>query len=149
MSKNSNYAKALNKRLQGIPSVLAKAVGKAAYSAVLNNTVQDSGEAAYNWRAQINTKRVFPFKSMKGRPPVGSAGDKRSRGFDRGIVIEERFSEFMDRLQGKGVKSIHIYNPIEDDEHAFFARLEEARGVADNAGWLSDVARGALNAYLR
>ncbi len=149
MSKNSDYAKFLNKRLHKMPSVLAEAVGRAAYSAVLNNTVQDSGEAAYNWRAQINTNRVFPFKSMRGRPPVGSSGDKRSRGFDRSIVIEDRLSDFIGRLQGKKIKFIHIYNPLEDDDHAFHARLEEARGVADNAGWLSSVAREALNAHLR
>ncbi len=144
MSKNSAEAFKLIDRLNKIPTMLGAAVGRAAYSAVLNNTLQDSGQAAFNWRADINTTRVLPFRSMRGVAPVGATGDKRSAGFDRELVIRDRFENFLARLVGKDIKFIHLYNETPDPDYAHNARLEEARAVADNPDWLEDVARAAL-----
>ena len=148
MSRNTKYAAELKKKLNLVPSVGAKAVAKAAYQAVLDNTVQDSGEAAYNWRAQINTARQYPYRFMRGQYPVGSTGEKRSRGFDRHIVINERMGDFVSRLGSKTVKFVLIYNPMEDPDHAVNAKLQWAQGIATNEGWLDEVAQRAIDAYL-
>lgn len=149
MSRNTAYAEKLNSRLRRLPSILGVAVSKAAYSAVLNNTTQDSGEAAFNWRAQINTSTMHPYQHSKGRAPVGISGEKRSQSFDRNIVIDHRYTDLLDRLRGKEIKFVHIYNPIEDEHHAINAQLDSARAIADNSEWLNSVAEVALNAHLR
>lgn len=148
MSKNSDYARELIDKFSQLPSVAAKATGKAVYSAVLDNTIQDSGEAAFNWRAQINTPRRYPYESRRGVYPVGSTGDNRMGGFERDLVINYRYGDFIARLEGKEVKDLYIYNPIEDDDHAFHARLDQAAGIATDQNWMDSVAEGAVNAYL-
>jgi len=144
MTKNSDEAARLIKMLQPVPTIMARAVGKAVYSAVLHHTHRDSGEATFNWRADINTTQVRPFVPMRGRYPVGSTGD-RQRGVDNIQVIDDRFANFTGRLVGKDIKTIHVYNETpQEDGHASNARLDRARAVADNPGWLEGIAEGAL-----
>ena len=156
MSKNSDYAKQLARRFNPLPSVALKAVGRAVYAGVLNNTKQDSGEAAFNWRANINNAQIRPYLFQRGRDPVGSTGDARSAGFERFIVIHHRLNEFVARLAGKDVRTIFIYNPIEDDMHELRARVEEAgilstgqdfmNGVAERAVRVAE--RGGISAFI-
>lgn len=131
-----------------LPSIMAKAVGKAAYHAVLSHTKQDSGEAAFNWRMQINNSQVRSYMFQRGIAPVGSSGDKRSAGFERMIVIDHRYNDFVERLRGKEVRFLYMYNPIEDPKHYNNALVEQALAIATGQGWLEDVAKGSIRAYL-
>ncbi len=144
MTVNSNYAKQLGKRFDRLPSEALRAVGRAVYTSVLNNTLQDSGEAAFNWRANINTVRIRPYIEQRGRPPVGSTGEKRSLGFDRFIVINYRLADFISRLGNKIIKTIFIYNPIEDSEHEARAKIQVAGAMSIGQDFLSDVAERAV-----
>ena len=149
MSDNSAEAKRIEALLQPLPSKMLAAVGAAVYKEVLLNTTQDSGEAAFNWRAQINTSREFPFTPSRGRAPVGSSGEKRTLAGTTEIVVGFRMQEFLARLASiKQLRTLNIYNPIADDDHAFNARLEIARGAATNEGWMDEIAERTLNAHL-
>ena len=148
MTANSDEAKRIIEALKSMPSRMLAAVGVAVYTAVLDNTTQDSGEAAFNWRAQINSSRQFPYIYAKGRAPVGSAGEKRTMAGTTEQVVGFRVQQLVGRLAGKDLRSLHIYNPMEDDDHAFNARLEVARGIATNEGWMEDIAKRALDANL-
>lgn len=144
MSKNSDYAKQLARRFKPLPSAGIKAVGTAIYAGVLNNTKQDSGEAAFNWRANINNTQIRPYLFQRGRDPVGSTGDARSAGFERFIVIHYRLNDFVLRLTGKEVKSVFIYNPIDDALHELRARVEEAGVLSTGQDFMNEVAGRAM-----
>jgi hypothetical protein len=148
MTRNAEYAKALAAKLNPLPSVMLAAVGKAAYHAALSSTKQDSGEAAFNWRMNINNAQVRPFLNQRGRPPVGSTGDKRSAGFERMIVIDHRYNDFLGRLSGKDLKFLYMYNPIEDPKHSRNALIEQALAIASGQDWLEDVAKRSIHAVL-
>ena len=148
MSKNSDYAKKIAAKMDTLPSIAVSAVGKRAYHAALSSTKQDSGEAAFNWRIQINNSQVRPFIQARGRAPVGSTGDKRSAGFERMIDIDHRFNDFIFRLRGANVRFLYMYNPIEDPVHASNALVEQALAIATGQDWLEDVEKAALRAYL-
>jgi len=145
MTNNADYAKTLNARLKKIPSIAVSAVGKAAYHATLSNTKQDSGEAAFNWRMQINNTQFRPYIFQRGRAPVGSTGDKRSAGFERMIVIDHRYNDFLFRLRGKNVRSLFMYNPIEDPKHANNALVQQALALSTGYDWLEGVAKTAVD----
>ena len=148
MSKNSLYAAKIAAEMSTLPTKVGGAVAKASYLAVLSNTKQDSGLAAFNWRAQINNRQVRPFRDTRGQAPVGSTGDKRSQSFDRSVVIDHRFNDFVGRLVGKEVRFVYIYNPIEDPIHYNAALIEQALVIGSGRDWLEDVAKGSIRAYL-
>ena len=147
MTANSDYADMLIAKLKPLPSIAAKAVGKAMYSTVLNQTLQDSGVAAYNWRANINNTQRREFQDSRGRAPVGSSGDKRSAGMDRFIVIHERYSDFLSRLRGKDVKTLKIYNPIEDPAHEIRSFISSA-GTMATGEFTEDVAKRVVDLHM-
>lgn len=144
MTVNSDYAATLIRRFEPLPSVALKAVGKAVYAGVLNNTRQDSGEAAFNWRANINNTQIRPYLFQRGRAPVGSTGDARSAGFERFIVIHHRLNDFISRLTGKKVESLFIYNPIDDQEHEIRALVQEAGVLSTGQDFMDGVALRAV-----
>ena len=145
MSRNSDYAKKLTKLFSKLPTEAVKAASKAAYVSILENTVQDSGQAAYNWHAQINTTRQYPYQYVYGVGPVGYKGDKRSSGFDRSIVIDDRAKVG----PAKDVRFVFIYNPMWDPDHAANAQLAMAIGLSTGRDWLDNVAEMRVNAYLQ
>lgn len=144
MSKNSDYAKQLARRFRPLPSAALKAVGRAVYTQVLQNTRQDSGEAAFNWIANINHTRIRPYMEHRGTSPVGATGDKRSATSARMIVINYRLTDFLTRLRGKDLKDILVYNPIEDEHHERNALIEEAGVLAIGQDMLNSVAEMAV-----
>lgn len=149
MTVNSDYAATLIKKFEPLPSVALKAVGRVVYTGVLNNTKQDSGEAAFNWRANINNAQVRPYLAQRGRAPVGSTGDQRSATMARFIVINHRLNDFLFRLRGKKVQSIFIYNPIDDFEHETRARVEEAQALSTGQDEMDGAAELAVRAAER
>jgi hypothetical protein len=148
MSKNAEYAKTVMKRLDKLPSIMLAAVGKTAYLSVLFNTRQDSGEAAYNWHMNINNVQVRAFKPMRGRPPVGSTGEKRSSIGDPTIVVDDRYKDFLERVRGKNLRFLYMYNPIEDPVHARNALIGQALALSTGQDWLEDVAKRSIRAIL-
>lgn len=144
MTINSDYAATLIRRFKKLPSVAIKAVGRAVYTGVLNNTKQDSGEAAFNWRANINNVQIRPYLFQRGRAPVGSTGDSRSASFERFIVINHRLNDFVFRLTGKKVESVFIYNPIDDEEHETRALVQEAGVLSTSQDFMDGVAERAV-----
>lgn len=144
MSKNSDYAKQLARRFRPLPSAALKAVGRAVYTQVLQLTRQDSGEAAFNWIANINNTRIRPYMEHRGIAPVGSTGEKRSATSARMIVIDYRLTDFLARVTGKDLKDIMIYNPIEDEQHERNALIQEAGALATGQDMLTSVAEMAV-----
>ncbi|MGD2065548.1 MAG: hypothetical protein PVI43_00075 [Candidatus Bathyarchaeota archaeon] len=150
MSKNSNYAKKLTNMLGKLPSEAVKATGRGVYLSVLQNTRQDSGQAAYNWKTSLNTTQQRRYSHIYGQGPVGYKGEKRSSRGMTDIVIDDRYKTFDDKLHfNKNVRFVLIYNPLEDPDHASNAELELAIGLSTGQDWMDSLAERAANANLR
>lgn len=153
MTANSDYAKKLIAALVPLPTAALKQAASAAYSAMLMNTVQDSGQAAYNWKTSVNKLWRQPYDNRYGQGPVGYKGEKRSSygsGVGPEVVVEDRERHFRDKLsEYTALSAVWIYNPIQDEEHEFHAGIQTAFGIGTAQDWLNSVSEVAANAELR
>jgi hypothetical protein len=148
MSKNTDEAARINALFEKLPSKMLAAVSVEVYEKVLNLTIQDSGEAAFNWRAGVNNESEIGFTPSAGRAPVGSKGDKRSLTGGAEVVVGFRMQEFLSKISSGNLTDVHIYNPVPSADHAANARLSISRAVATNQDFMDDIAERALNANL-
>jgi hypothetical protein len=148
MSKNSIEAARIIALLAPLPSKMLAAVSTAVYKEVLLNTVQDSGEAAFNWRASVNDTSEIGFIASRGISPVGSSGDKRTLSGDTDEVVAFRLQEFLSKISSADLTDVHIYNPVPDPDHAANAKLSKARTASTGQDFMDDIAEKALNANL-
>jgi hypothetical protein len=148
MSKNKSEAARINALFEPLPSKMLAAVSTAVYKEVLLNTVQDSGEAAFNWRASVNDTSEIGFIASRGRSPVGSSGDKRTLSGDTDEVVAFRMQEFLSKISSDDLTAVHIYNPVPHPDHAANAKLSKARTASTGQDFMDAIAEGALNANL-
>ena len=148
MSKNTDEAARINALFEPLPSKMLAAVSTEVYGKVLNLTVQDSGEAAFNWRAGVNGESETGFTFSVGSDPVGFKGEKRSLTGNAEVVVAFRMQEFLSKISSDNLTDVHIYNPITDADHAGNARLLISRTVATAQDFMNDIAEKALNANL-
>jgi hypothetical protein len=148
MSKNSIEAARIIALLAPLPSKMLAAVSTEVYEKVLNLTIQDSGEAAFNWRAGVNDESEIGFTFSVGKDPVGFKGEKRSLTGGAEVVVGFRMQEFLSKISTDNLTNVHIYNPITDADHAGNARLLISRAAATNQDFMDDIAEKALNANL-
>lgn len=102
---------ALQARIAAIPSRMLAVAAHAAAATAVRETVQDSGNAAYQW-AIGNVK----YTPMYGVPPVGA---KYSKGINSHLVLaaqEARIAASVERIKVT-TRRVRIMNPIPDDEY--------------------------------
>jgi hypothetical protein len=148
MSKNTAEAARIIALLQPLPSKMLAAVSAVVYERALELTIQDSGEAAFNWRAAVNNESEHDFYDSVGRFPVGDKGEKRSSTGGTEIVVKFRIQDFLSKISTDNLTDVHIYNPLPGLSHAANARLSKARTVATAQDFMDDIAKRALNANL-
>jgi hypothetical protein len=148
MSKNTDEAARINALFEPLPSKMLAAVSTEVYRGVLSNTIQDSGEAAFNWFVGVNDTSEVGFISSRGRSPVGSTGDKRSSSGGTEQVIDFKMQEFMTKISKVDLIDVHIYSAVPDPDHATNAELSKARTASTGQDFMDAIAEGALNANL-
>lgn len=134
-SANAAYTKLLTARIRNIPVVMLTEATRAGFTAAVEYTHQDSGQAAASWD--------FGTSSVKGGSPVpegilgvGMRGEQRSVNGNASIVVDaqtERMElELADFMLGNPT-TMFIGTPIEG-YHAKNAFLAEAYSFAVKNG---------------
>jgi len=154
MSANAAYAKKLQAKMLDLPSVALKAmaVNKAAgSSAVLNmalrQTVQDSGEAAFNWSLVWDGGSMPTFWPVESAGPVGDKWTSH-RGAGHLTVINHVLSNEMAKVPSGKVESVTLINPIQDPKHESNAKIQQAGTHSVDKEVLNVIAKEAVDAYL-
>ncbi len=144
---NIAYAAQLKGKLLDLPSVGLKAAAPIALEQAAARTVQDSGEAAYNWDLAWDGKGMSQYVRVKGIHPVGEAWEKRGTGHPD--VVHAVTEEAEAAIPTEQVQSVTLYNPLDDPEHEFAADIQTAGTHAIDPSPMNHASEIAINAYLR
>ena len=135
---NRRYAKQLtDSAMQLVDSAMKVAVEKAHFDAMAY-TIQDSGNAAYNWNVSLNGTQRKSYDAVQGQGPVGRTGDKRSASGAEVLLVINHNIGITKGLLGSAtvVDTASIYNPMPQQwRHADNAVLEAATVTTSVAGF--------------
>ena len=144
---NKAFAAKLKLKMLELPSVALKSNAMTVLEGALMKTIQDSGEAAYNWNIAWDGQAQVPYLNVKGVHPVGEPFEKRGAG--DAMVIHDVIAEEKANVPSDGeiVHKATVYNPIEDIAHERAADLEVAGTQAADPEELNSTAGKKVNAY--
>ncbi len=142
--QNDEYLKSIMRRLTRVPKEALAAALKTAVDVVLEETLQDSGNAAFHWEI-INIRKKDQTvlgenasRDLRGSPPVGNRGDK---GANRAAVIAAVKRRAYDRIEKLVFEqhsvSVTLYNPITPERYATNANIRDEM--------ITEIAAKALN----
>ncbi len=154
MSTNSDYAKELQSKMLELPSVALKAMvvdrdvgASAILNMALRQTVQDSGEAAFNWSLVWDGGSKPMFWAVAGAGPVGEKWTSK-RGAGHLTVINHVISRELSKIPSGHVESVSLVNPIADPKHENNAKIQQAGTSAVLPEALNAIAKRAVDAHL-
>jgi len=83
---NQSYADELKMMMRDLPGIAVKAAIKGVYPVVVEETIQDSGLAAYNWWIAVGQSKARRYVKRKGTGPTTK--QTISRWKRKGVIAE-------------------------------------------------------------
>lgn len=138
-ARNREYLGDVIKRLNQIPKDILFDAAEAAFTTAVENTHQDSGNAAWHWtitglRAQERVDPRLEFSIKYGHTPIGYRDDAgtnedavNTATIDHGLSVLQRM------VYQDGRKAVSIVNNINPDNYASNAKVRNSMDVTRDA----------------
>ena len=138
-ARNRAYLGDVIKRLNQIPKDILFDAVEAAFTTAVENTHQDSGNAAWHWtitglRAKERVDERLDFSNKYGNSPIGYRDDKGTNEnsvnmdtINHGLYVLEKL------VYQDGRKAVSIVNNINPDNYASNAKVDNSMDVTKAA----------------